>query len=260
MNRSLARASAIAAIAGFGLAQSTPERPAFDVASIKMYADDAPPPKDGTRGIKVSPDGVAWRYSRLSLCMGWAYDIPGRIVGPDWIYGQYDIVAKASAPISDVQLKLMFQRLLEERFKLKVHRETMELPVAVLLVAKNGPKNLQPSKDGDPPKRTAAEGKLSFQGSMTSFADILGNPPPYGVREQVVDQTGLAGLFNLTLNVADFDVNDPTFGGKYVEMRDAAFAFISAALQKQYGLRLEHRKVPLESLVVESGNKVPTEN
>jgi uncharacterized protein (TIGR03435 family) len=76
----------------------------------------------------------------------------------------------------------------------------------------------------------------------------------------VVDQTGIAGLFGLTLNVGDFDVNDPVFGGKYAEMQSAAFANLSSALERNYGLRLEHRKVPLASLVVESGNKIPTEN
>jgi uncharacterized protein (TIGR03435 family) len=236
------------------------QSPAFEVASIHMYADGAPFPSDGAIGIRVSPDGVAWRYARLSFCIGWAYDIPGRITGPDWIRDRYDIVAKASGPVSKEQLRRMVQTLLEERFKLKVHRETVELPVAVLIVAKNGMKNLQPSKDGDPMKYEPGNGKLSFQGSMADFANILGNSPPYGVREQVVDQTGIAGLFHITLNVGDFDVNDPAFGGKYEEMRSAAFANLSSALEKQYGLRLEHRKVPLASLVVESGNKIPTEN
>jgi uncharacterized protein (TIGR03435 family) len=70
----------------------------------------------------------------------------------------------------------------------------------------------------------------------------------------VVDRTGITGLFNLALNVGDFDVNDPIFGRKYEEMRSAAFSSLSAALEKQLGLKLEHRKVPLESLVVDSGN------
>lgn len=232
----------------------------FEVASIHMYADGAPFPTDGAIGIRVSPDGVAWRYARLLFCIGWAYDIPGRISGPDWIHDRYDIVAKASGPVSKDQLRLMVQTLLEERFKLKVRRETVELPVVALVVAKNGAKNLQPSTEGEPMKYEPGNGTLRFQGSMANFATILGNSPPYGVREQVVDQTGIGGLFNITLNVGNFDVNDPAFGGKYAEMQGAAFVFISSALEKKYGLRLEHRKVPLASLVVESGNKVPTEN
>lgn len=246
-------------IAGAMVSIAFSQSPTFEVASIKMYPDGAPFPTDGTIGIRVSPDGVAWRYARLSFCIGWAYDIPGRITGPDWIRDRYDIVAKASGPVSKAQIRSMVQTLLEERFKLKVRRETVELPVVALIVAKNGPKNLQQSTDGDPMKYEPGNGTLSFQGSLENFATILGNSPPYGVREQVVDQTGIGGLFKITLN-GDFDLNDPTFGGKYVEMQSGAFAFISSALEKKYGLRLEHRKVPLASLVVESGNKVPTEN
>jgi hypothetical protein len=146
-------------MAGIAFSQS----PAFEVASIHMYADGAPFPTGGATGITVSPDGVAWRYARLSFCIGWAYDIPGRISGPNWIHDRYDIVAKASGPVSKEKLRLMVRTLLEERFKLKVHRETVDVAVVALIVAKNGPKNLQKSTDGDPPKYEVANGTLSFQ-------------------------------------------------------------------------------------------------
>jgi uncharacterized protein (TIGR03435 family) len=250
----------LGAMVGIAYAQSAAKRPSFEVASIKMYPDGAPFPTDGTLGIRVSPDGVSWRYARLLNCILWAYDIPGRITGPDWIHGRYDIVSKASGPAAKAELRLMVQTLLEERFRLKVRRETVDIEVVALVVAKNGPKNLQQSTDGDPMKYEPANGTLSFQGSLENFAAILGNSPPYGVREQVVDQTGITGLFNLKLDVGDFDVNDSAFGGKYADMQSAAFAYLSSALEKKYGLRLEHRKVPMASLVVESGNKIPTEN
>jgi uncharacterized protein (TIGR03435 family) len=261
MNRAVIVARAMAAITVSSVfAQSVAERPAFEVASIKAYTAGAPFPVGGSNGIKVSPDGVAWRYTRLLFCLAWAYDTPGRVFGPDWIKDRYDIIAKASGPVPEAQLKLMAQALMEDRFKLKVHRELRDLPVVVLIVAKGGPKNLQRADAGDPPKYETAGSKLVFQGSMSGFAAVLGNSPPYGVREQVVDQTGITGPFNLSLNVGDFDVNDPVFDGKYEEMQNAAFSSLSAALEKQLGLRLEHRKIPLESLVVDSGNRVPTGN
>jgi uncharacterized protein (TIGR03435 family) len=241
------------------LALTLSGQPAFEVASIKTYPAGAPFPP-GSNGIRISPDGVAWRFARLQNCISWAYDIPGRVIGPEWITDRYDIVAKASGPVSKDQLKRMAQTLLEDRFKLKVHREMQELPVVALIVAKNGSKNLQQITPADSFKYEPANGNLVFQGSMKDFAAILGNSPPYGVREQIVDQTGISGWFDLTLDVKNFDVNDPSFGGKYDEMQSAAFAFLSAALERKYGLKLEHRKVSLESLVVDSGNKTPTEN
>jgi uncharacterized protein (TIGR03435 family) len=261
MTRATIRASVITLAIGVALGQSATERPSFEVASIRAYPPDAPFPADGSNGFKVSPNGVAWLYARLWFCLAWAYDIPGLVEGPEWTRSRYDIVAKAAAPVPEAQLKLMVQTLLQDRFKLKVHRETRELAVVVLLVAKNGPKNLQPIEIADLTKyEPGNNGKLVFNGSMSDLAGLLSNSPPYGVRERVVDQTGIAGLFSFVLNVKDFDVNDPAFGGKYEEMQSAAFAFISTALGKQYGLKLEHRKMPLDSLVVDSGNKTPTEN
>lgn len=237
----------------------TAQRPSFEVASIKPYPDGAPFP-EGTIGIKVSPDGVSWRFARLEFCLSWAYDIPGRVFGPGWIHARYDIAAKASGPVSKDQLKLMVQTLLEDRFKLKVHRETRELPVVALIVSKNGPKNLQSVEAEDKPKYEPANGQLVFRGTMADFAKILGNSPPYGVREDVLDRTGIAGTLSISLDVNGFDVNDPSFGGKYEEMQSAAFAFLSAALEKRYGLKLEHGKAPLECLIVDGGNSVPTGN
>jgi uncharacterized protein (TIGR03435 family) len=261
MNRAAIGASAIAVITVSPVfAQAVRERPAFEVGLVKAYTAGSPSPTAASSGLKVSPDGVALRYTRLLFCLAWAYDVPGDDFGPDWIKDRYDITAKASGPVPEAELKLMAQTLLEARFKLRVHRELRELPVVVLIVAKSGAMNLQRADAGDPPKYETAGSKLVFKGSMSSFANVLGNSPPFGVRERVVDQTGITGLFNMALDVGDFDVNDPVFGGKYEEMRSAAFWSLSAALEKQLGLRLEHRKVPLESLVVDSGNKVPTEN
>jgi len=261
MNRTALGLTAIAVITvnpAFG--QSVRERPAFEVASIRAYTPGTPFPTAASSGLKVSPDGVAWRYTRLLFCLAWAYDVPGDVFGPEWIKDRYDITAKASGPISEAELRLMAQTLMEGRFKLKVHRELRELPVVALIVAKSGAKNLQRADAGDPPMYETAGSKLVFRGSLSSFTNVLGNSPPFGVRERVVDQTGITGLFNIALDVGDFDANDPVFGGKYEEMRSAAFTSLSAALEKQLGLRLEHRKVPLESLVVDSGNKIPTEN
>ena len=59
------------------------------------------------------------RYTKLWACLAWAYDIPGRVLGPDWIYSErYDIVAKAAGPVSETQAKRMMQTLLVDRFKL----------------------------------------------------------------------------------------------------------------------------------------------
>jgi len=246
----------------FWLNAAFAQQPQFEVAAIRMYPPGAPFPPGGNNGFKVSPDGVAAKYTRLWAAIAWAYDIPGRVFGPDWVTdGRYDITAKAAGPVPVSELRLMVQALLENRFELKCHREVRELPVAVLETGKNGAKNLRAVESAEPTRYQPADGTLIFRnGTMARFAAMLGNSPPYGIRETVVDRTGLEGRFDLTLDVKVFDPSDPGFGGSYAEMQSAAFAFLSSALEKQYGLKLTHRKVPLECLVVDSGKPVPTEN
>jgi len=255
MNRGVVFAVALSASA---LAQ----RPQFDVASIKMYPAGASRPPGGNNGFKVAPDGVAARYTRFWAALAWAYDIPGSVFGPDWVTDdRFDIVAKAAGPVPESQLRLMVQNLLENRFQLKLHREMRDLPVAVMEIAKSGPKNLSVVQTADPERYEPAGGVIVFRnGTLTKFAAFLGNSPPYGIREKVVDRTGLDGRFDLTLNVKGFDPGDAAFAGNYDEMQSAAFAFVSNALERQYGLKLSHRKLALECLVVDSGNRVPSEN
>jgi uncharacterized protein (TIGR03435 family) len=243
-------------------AQSVTERPRFEVASIKMYSTGSPP-QQGFAGS--TPDGFKAQYTKLESLLQYAYDVPGQVKGPDWIYERYDITAKAVGPLEASQVKLMLQALLEDRFGLKLHREVRELPVVVLVIGKNGPKNLVAVQSGGPTSIQLADGQLIVKNaSMPFFASRLGNYPPYGVNEQVVDQTALKGVFDITLNVKEFnsdhefDLSSP--GKKYEDMRTSMFVFLSAALEKSYGLKLERRKVPLESLIVDGGNKVPTEN
>src|ERR1700730_1005357 len=75
-----------------------------------------------------------------------AYDVKhNQLSGPDWIVNfgssdRYDVVAKAASPVAAEQLKRMLGQLLTDRFRLAFHRENRELPVYVLVVAKNGPK------------------------------------------------------------------------------------------------------------------------
>jgi uncharacterized protein (TIGR03435 family) len=234
----------------------------FEVASIHVHPASAPVPPGSGNYIHASPDAVTVRYARLWVVIGWAYDVPGQVSGPDWIRSdRWDITAKAGAPTSEAQLRRMLQTLLEERFKLKVHHEVRDLAVAVLSVAKTGSKNLHPVESIGPPEYESTGGMLIVRNaSMERLGYYLENRPPNGVSEKIVDETGLKGSFDITLNVRDFDVNDPTFGGDFDEMRRAFFGVVASALEKQYGLKLERRKVPIDCLVVDSGNKVPSPN
>jgi uncharacterized protein (TIGR03435 family) len=84
---------------------------------------------------------------------------------------------------------------------------------------------------------------------MPMFADRLSRPAVQ-LGRQVVDFTGLAGTFDLTLN----------WKPESSQTESQSEASIFSALQEQLGLKLEPRKVSLDVLVVDHGNKIPTEN
>lgn len=113
----------------------------FEVASIKPSAPD-------TRGMMKMGTSPGGRYTAsgitVKILIQQAYDLKDFQIsgGPSWLTSErYDIVAKADMPnINRDQLKVLLQSLLAERFNLKVHRETKELPIYTLVVGKNGHK------------------------------------------------------------------------------------------------------------------------
>src|SRR5262245_51612388 len=181
------------------------------------------------------------------------------------------------------QVNLMLQVLLEDRFRLKVHRETRELPVYALVVGKEGAKLQPPTKrvvnapDGTQVEIhgmgsvLAARGQdgtvrrhMAFESStMQQAADALA---VYFDRP-LVDRTGLSGEFNFTIeHEVDPDAPTPSFvpnpsgrGGSYTNPFTGLTASeLSRALQ-DVGLRLESTKAPLEVLVIDHVEK-PSEN
>lgn len=145
-------------IAHPGYAQVQSEaKPAFEVASVKPATDcgNEISPKPGMRirlmgGPSFQPGGRYSTCNSLKSIIMEAYDIkfPPQLAGaPDWSADTlYKIEAKAEGNPDKEQMRVMLQSLLEERFKLKLHRETRETPIYSLIVAKGGHK-LKPAKD-----------------------------------------------------------------------------------------------------------------
>lgn len=215
----------------------------FEVASIK------PNPTGGGHS-DTDVDGNLLRMKNVTLkaCITWAYRMTdSQISGPDWLTSErFDITAKAESGPPKPE---MLAAALEERFKLAVHRETREMTVFALTVAKGGPKlkKVDPGEDDT----TSRRGHLTAtRVSMNGLARFLAGP---NVRlgRPVVNKTGLDGVF-------DFDL-DWTPGVSDPKSADAA-PLIFVALQEQLGLKLEAQKGPVEVLVIDHVEKAPTEN
>jgi uncharacterized protein (TIGR03435 family) len=216
---------------------------AFEVASIKPNTSEG-----GSSSSKLTPGELFIENVSLQKCIALAYGISedrgGAIVAPDWVREtRYDIVAKIPPGAHPEQARIMFQNLLAERFKLKVHWEDRETQIYALLPAKNGPK-LQVSGSNEKTGVRESPGRLSGIGvPVSALADHLSGAK-YQLGRQVIDRTGLQGNYDFTLDWSA----DP----------DGVSLF--TAVQEQLGLKLEAEKGSVKVLVVDSMEKAPTEN
>jgi uncharacterized protein (TIGR03435 family) len=217
---------------------------AFEVASVK------PTPPDKPGGMLTIPQGTSFNTTGMSLeiLIQLAFGLEqSQIVGPDWINSErYDIAAKTEGGVSLTyeQMKPLVQRLLADRFKLTYHRETKETNGYALVAAKSGPK-LQAAKPGASKGGNILRDGIQIQSAtMKALASMLAIP----LRQPVVDKTGIAGDYEIKLSFAPNDATDSTLPTLFT------------ALQEQLGLRLESTKVPVEMLVIDHVEKVPTEN
>jgi uncharacterized protein (TIGR03435 family) len=161
-------------------------------------------------------------------------------------------------------LRPMLRKLLEERFQLKTHTETKELPTYTLVVGKGGAK-LTESQGGGAQQgqrmMRMGRGQIDAQGvTMAGLAQQLGMQ----LGRNVTDKTGLAGNYDVKLEwTPEPGHGAGQFGGppagEALPPVDSSGPTIFTALQEQLGLRLESDKGPVEILVIDSVVK-PTEN
>lgn len=226
--------------------------PAFEVASVKRAAGGGPP-GDIPRNMDSSPGSFVMRNVPLRYALEWAYDLKDfEISGPDWIISddRYDIIAKAAGPATNEQMRPMLQTLLLERLKMKVHRETRQLPVYVLLPGK-GPAKVKPaSPDGEATLSGAATGAFFHNQPISRFTFMLTRR----MDRPVLDKTGLTGVYDYTIDLSGLGFNgqppqDPTAGPS-----------IFTAVQDNLNLRLEAQRAPIEVLVIDQVDRMPLEN
>jgi len=221
--------------------------PVFDVASVRMSRNAA-----GRGSAEFSLGGERFTATNTSLgqLILIAYGITPLQVGPfvPPIYGKYDIQANVEHPVTRKEVLMMLQALLRDRFNLRTHWETRQLPTYALRVNKQEPK-LKLSKEQIPWNLSRLNGneikhgQMIFQSeSMQDFASVLSTLVVVG--RVVVDETGLTGQYDFALNFAppdgitDFPTNESA-------------PSIFTAMKEQLGLRLDPRRAPIQFLVIE---------
>jgi len=259
---------ALAVVVTGAVVSAQPPPPAFEVASVK-------PNKSGER------TGPHFRYEGLQLVvvnnnlltiMRTAWRLPSSQVlgGPAWVRSEgerFDILAKAADGTTRPQMDLMVRALLAERFKLRTHVETRELPMYALVTARSdgrlGPKLspmdfdceswtaarsrgesvAAPPSNGGRPICVLQSSTGSIRGAGVKIGDIARALSFLGLAERpVVDHSGLPGNYEVELR----------WTPDGVRQADPDVPSLFTALREQLGLKLEPTIGPVEVLVIDS--------
>ena len=233
----------------------SPSRPTFEVAIVRLS-------KPGQPGglIKPLPNGGGYTAQNMTVkvMISLMYRVPMRQIqgGPEWLNSErFDVEAKADRSYSTDELHVMYQNLLEDRFGLKLHKETRQGPVYLLSVDPAGAKmKVNESKPTyEIPISGAPEHVQGTRVPMPYFCWWLGQVLQADERP-VVDGTGLDKNYDFTLS---FRPQVPPGEALSPEMQDLPPIF--TALKDQLGLKLQPQKGPVEYLVIDHLGR-PSEN
>lgn len=219
----------------------------FDVVSVHLNTSGAGRSSERTNSGHVMAENIT-PSSMIQQAFGIrASQIEG---APGWIEtDKYDLNATTGTTrdLNDVELQPYWESLLATRFRMKYHRETKEMQIYSLTVAKGGPKLTENTGGGDTSTNISNSPQhssvTSTHISMPNFAGLLARR----LDRTVLDKTGLTGSYDLKLEWSP-DLSN-----------DTGSASIFTALQDQLGLKLESGKGPVEIIVIDSLEK-PTEN
>jgi len=214
--------------------------------------------------VSPMPGGrlVATAPVKLLIMNAYGFQYSEIVGGPDWVNADsYEIDAKAAGNADRSQVMLMLQSLLEDRFQMRVHRETRETLVYALIVDKNGPK-LAATKEAECPTTEPAgppcgqmkifpsPAEVRMEGDRAPISELV-RVLAVAARRPVLDRTALSGLYNIRLQFVDEPPGAP--------LSDTTGLSLFAALQEQLGLKLESARGPVDFLVIDHVER-PTAN
>jgi len=266
-----AQANVAKRLAGSQAENPDGKAPAYDVISIKPHKAYS-----AVAWWKMLPNGLSLTNIPLKSLIGGAYGVmDDRISGePGWTESdRFDVEAKmddeAAAAFQKLpkqqqitQRDLMLQSLLADRCKIKVHHETKEVQTYMLVIAKGGFK----LKEADP-NNTYANGIEAPEGGpragmmLVQYGKLIGQALLISqlatqlagqVGHLVEDKTGLKGKYDITLQWA------PDEGGGVTPSVDSGPS-VFTAIQEQLGLKLESKKSPVDTIVIDHIER-PSEN
>jgi uncharacterized protein (TIGR03435 family) len=241
------------------IAQQTTVR--FEVASIHLN-------KSGERRYGVTPKGSRFTATNMTLfaLVQWAYEMEEFRIsgGPSWLKSdRFDIAADAAGTQSIAQFRLLLQQLLRDRFRLEVHRQSKDLAIYELTVAKGGAKLKEAKCVGVPGPANPCGGT-----SGSSRGNLIGRAVPMATLAKdlsgmlgrpVLDKTMLKGEYDFELTWTPDETSRRGPGDPDAPPASADGPSLFTAIQEQLGLALKSGKGVIDVLIVDQA-ELPTEN
>ena len=268
----------------------------FDVVSVKLSVASANS-LEHRQLQAVDPGRVRCVNVGLKDLILNTYNLKAyQVAGPDWLN---DIVVNIDATMppstTKEQMRVVFQNMLAERFKLISHWDTRDLPTYSIVIARNGPKMREsievPSSGNDmPPPPPAGPAKLDtdgfpistgpqrdgtgtnmingsrLRGKRATMQDLANEVSKMQLQYPVTDDTGLKARYDFTLKFATPGWNGELeeipqlgiFASAYEKMEP--LPDLGTSLQSQLGLRLQPKKAPVEVFIIDHVERLPTGN
>jgi uncharacterized protein (TIGR03435 family) len=216
---------------------------------------------------RIMPRPVLFRNGRLTAretldhivaaafhLSSWEYE------GPNWLSGEYyDIEAIAPAGTTEAAWEEMLQAMLKDRFGLKYHRETRQIPIYAITPGKGG--ITLPSGIEDPKESRIMRAGI-FQASSATVHD-LASFLTYCMDRPVFDLTGATAKYRMRFDWSEVlrrRREDPLGGGRGVPPLPVIEAGDVSSALRRFGLQLESRKTSANILIVDNVKIEPTPN
>ena len=249
MAKSIVSAATTLVMSGWLGAQPVVDLPRFDAVSVK-----AVPPPTSRPESKVDPERIDYKSVNLTSLVMMAYGM-GRddVKGPDWMDSQFYEVTATMPPSTPRERRLiMMQALLTDRWRMSAHREKQVRAAYAVTIAKSGLKMHELNPPGPDPHYPIKEhftrdvATVSGKMSVMSLLNMVGS----GLIYPMHDMTGLTADYKVGLEWMRGDLS----------RGDASPGTLFGEMEKQLGLKVEARKVPLDVLVIDHIDKVPVGN
>jgi uncharacterized protein (TIGR03435 family) len=265
----------------------------FEVASIRQSAQSVQ--TQTSAGLTVDGSMVRYTALDLKLYLGMAFRLKNyQIAAPDWMKSiRWDITARLPEGSNPAKIPEMMQTLLRDRFQMKMHRETRDLPVYGLVVGKGGIKLKESASesagDGAAQPAQSLSASMGNGGTTVSYGDgawfTIGNNRFEGRKlpisliadalsrfadRPVTDKTGLAGKYDFSMEFSPEDframmiraaiASGAEMPPEVLKLVDASSGDSLFNAVEKLGLKLESTKAPVETLVIDEAQKTPTDN